>query len=206
FRSVAMIVVGAYGIIHEPVIDFRDYKIGTDLRAEKAKIAKNPSQYKTFYSLKNAETGEVLKVNQDDYIKKTEYWAEGSPWKIEEGKNESVLVKEGYKSEIAKFKLEDTSGTDLTQQIINTPKTILIFTYYPQNVSPEVIKQLETKIKTQGTTAVYGVSTLPNTFKTIKNLMMDATAIKTIARSNPFVLVLENGKIVDKQPAKDYLK
>jgi hypothetical protein len=38
-----MILVGAHGIIHEPVIDFRDYKIGTDLRAEKAKIAKNPS-------------------------------------------------------------------------------------------------------------------------------------------------------------------
>ncbi|MDN4012550.1 DoxX family protein [Chryseobacterium gambrini] len=204
--SVAMIVVGAYGIIHEPVIDFRDYKIGTDLRAEKAKIAKNPSQYKTFYSLKNSKTGEILKVNQDDYIKKTEYWAEGSPWKIEEGKNESVLVKEGYKSEIAKFKLEDTSGTDLTQQIINAPKAILIFTYYPQNVSPEVIKQLEAKVKTEGTPAVYGVSTLPNTFKSTKNLMMDATAIKTIARSNPFVLVLENGKIVDKQPAKDYLK
>jgi hypothetical protein len=36
--------------------------------------------------------------------------------------------------------------------------------------------------------------------------MMDATAIKTIARSNPFILVLENGKIIDKQPAKDYLK
>jgi hypothetical protein len=26
---------------------------------------------------------------------------------------------------------------------------------------------------------------------------MDGTAIKTIARSNPFVLVLENGKIVE---------
>ncbi len=35
---------------------------------------------------------------------------------------------------------------------------------------------------------------------------MDGTAIKTIARSNPFVVVLENGKIVSKMSAKDYLK
>ncbi|MFC3161266.1 Uncharacterized membrane protein YphA, DoxX/SURF4 family [Chryseobacterium arachidis] len=204
--SVAMILVGAHGIVHEPAIDFRDYKIGTDLKAEKAKINKNPSEYKTFYSLKNSKTGAVLKVNQDDYIKKTEYWAEGSPWKIEEGKNESVLVKEGYKSEIAKFKIEDPTGQEMTAEIINAPKAIIVFSYHPQNVSPELIKELEARVKTQGATVVYGVSTLPNTFKTIKNLMMDATAIKTIARSNPFVLILENGKIVDKQPAKDYLK
>jgi hypothetical protein len=51
-----------------------------------------------------------------------------------------------------------------------------------------------------------GVSTNPNTFKTINNAMMDGTAIKTIARSNPFVLTLQNGKIVDKRSAQDYLK
>lgn len=204
--TVAMILVGAHGIVHEPLIDFRDYKIGTDIKAEKAKISKNPSEYKTFYSLKNSKTGETVKVNQDDYIKETKYWAEGSPWKIEEGKNESVLIKEGYKSEIVKFKIEDPNGQELTEEIINAPKAVLIFSYHPQSVSPELLKQLEAKVKTQGATVVYGVSTLPNTFKTVKNAMMDGTAIKTIARSNPFVLILENGKIVDKQPATDYLK
>ncbi|WP_415326384.1 BT_3928 family protein [Chryseobacterium sp. MMS23-Vi53] len=204
--SIVMILVGAHGIVHEPLIDFRDYKIGTDLKAEKEKINKNPSEYKTFYSLKNSKTGEALKVNQDDYIKKTEYWAEGSPWKIEEGKNESVLVKEGYKSEIVKFKIEDPTGQDLTQEVINAPKAILVFSYHPQNVSPELLKQIEAKVKAERPNVILGVSTLPNTFKTIKNAMMDGTAIKTIARSNPFVLILQNGKIVDKQPAKDYLK
>lgn len=204
--SIGMILVGAHGIVHEPLIDFRDYKIGTDLKAEKAKINKNPSEYKTFYSLKNSKTGEVLKVNQDDYIKKTEYWAEGSSWKIEEGKNESVLVKEGYKSEIVKFKIEDPTGLDVTQEVINAPKAILVFSYHPKEVSPELLKQVEAKAKAQKPNVVYGVSTDHNTFKTIKNAMMDGTAIKTIARSNPFVLILQNGKIIDKQPAKDYVK
>ncbi|SIQ60800.1 Uncharacterized membrane protein YphA, DoxX/SURF4 family [Chryseobacterium sp. RU37D] len=204
--SFVMVYVMYQGIAHEPLIDFRDYKIGTDLKAEKEKINKNPSEYKTFYSLKNQKTGEVLKVNQDDYIKKTEYWAEGSPWKIEEGKNESVLVKEGYKSEIVKFKIEDPTGMEVTDEVINAPKAILVFSYHPKDVSQNLLKQVEAKVNSQGANVVYGVSTDPNTFKTIKNMMMDGTAIKTIARSNPFVLVLQNGKIVDKQPAKDYVK
>ncbi|WP_312390338.1 BT_3928 family protein [Chryseobacterium sp.] len=204
--SLAMIYIMAHGIIQEPIIDFRDYKLGTNLKTEKEKIAKNPSEYKTFYTLKNTKTGEVLKVNQDDYIKETKYWAEGSPWKIEDGKNESVLVKEGYKSEIVKFKIEDPSGIDLTDEIIKAPKAILVFSYRPKEVSPELLAQIEAKVKGQKANIIYGVSTDHNTFKTIKNAMMDATAIKTIARSNPFVLILENGKIVEKTPAKDYVK
>lgn len=200
-----MIFIMAQGIMNEPIIDFRDYKIGTDLKAEKDKINKNPSEYKTFYSMKNSKTGEVLKVNQDDYVNQTKYWEEGTPWKIEEGKNESQLIKEGYKSEIVKFKIEDPTGNDLTEEIINAPKAILVFSYHPKEVSPELLKNVEAKVNTQKGAVIYGVSTEQNTFKTIKNAMMDGTAIKTIARSNPFVLTLEKGKIVDKQPAKNYV-
>lgn len=194
------------GVLHEPIIDFRDYKIGTNLASEKSKINKNPSEYKTFYSLKNSKTGEVLKVNQDDYINETKYWQEGTPWKIEEGKNESKLVKEGYKSEILKFKIEDPTGIELTDEIIKAPKAILVFSYQPKEVSPTLLKQVEQKVNTDKNAVIYGVSTDPHTFKTIKNTMMDGTAIKTIARSNPFVLVIKNGIIVDKIPAKDYIQ
>ncbi|MCQ9638694.1 DoxX family protein [Chryseobacterium sp. WG14] len=204
--SLVMIYIMAQGIMHEPIIDFRDYKVGTDLKAEKEKINKNPSEYKTFYSLKNQKTGEVLKVNQDDYIKETKYWAEGSPWKIEEGKNESVLVKEGYKSEIVKFKIEDPTGMELTEEIIKAPKAILVFSYHPKEVSAGLFQKVEAKVNAEKGVLIYGVSTDQNTFKTIKNAMMDGTAIKTIARSNPFVLILKNGKIVNKIPAKDYIQ
>ncbi len=203
--SVIMIYIMSQGIMHEPIIDFRDYKIGTDLAAEKEKIAKNPSEYKTFYSLKNQKTGETIQINQDDYINETQYWEEGSPWKIEEGKNESRLIKEGYKSEIVKFKIEDPTGMEITDEVIKAPKAILVFSYHPKEVSAELIQKVEAKVNTQKDAVIYGVSTDPNTFKTIKNMMMDGTAIKTIARSNPFVLTLQNGKIVDKQPAKDYI-
>ena len=204
--SIVMGFVIAHGILHEPLIDFRDYKIGTDLNAEKSKIEKDPSEYKTFYSLKNSKTGEVLEVNQDDYVNDKKYWEEGSPWKIEEGKTTSKIVKEGYSSEISKFKPETPEGLELTSEILKSPKAILIFSYKPYEADQTLIAKTEAKAKTQKDALILGISTQTNTFKTINNAIMDATAIKTIARSNPFVLTLQNGKIVDKMSAKDFLK
>ena len=203
--AIIMGFVIAHGILHEPLIDFRDYKIGTDLNAEKSKIEKDPSEYKTFYSLKNTKTGEVLEINQDDYVMDKKYWEEGSPWKIEEGKTTSKIVKEGYSSEISKFKPETPEGMELTDEILKSPNAILIFSYKPNEADKELIAQTESKAKSQNA-LILGISTQPNTFKTIDNATMDATAIKTIARSNPFVLTLQNGKIVDKMSAKDYLR
>ncbi len=204
--AVGMLVVITHGITHEPLIDFRDYKIGTDLNAEKTKIEKDPSEFKTFYSLKNKKSGEILAVNQDEYVNNKKYWEDNSPWEIEEGKTTSKMVKEGYSSEISKFKPESAEGNDLTDQILKSPKAILLFSYHPENIDQKLLAKTEAKIKAEKVDLVLGISTLPGTFKTIENAMMDGTAIKTIARSNPFVLILEKGKIIDKKSAEDYLK
>lgn len=204
--ALAMAMVITHGISHEPLIDFRDYKIGTDLKAEKAKIEKDPSEFKTFYSLKNKKTAEILAVNQDEYVNDKKYWEENSPWEIEEGKTSSKMVKEGYSSEISKFKPETAEGNDLTEKILNSPNAILLFSYHPENIDQEILSKTEAKIKSEKADLILGVSTLPNTFKTIENAMMDGVAIKTIARSNPFVLKLKNGKIIDKKSAEDYLQ
>ena len=206
FAFMTMVFVINWGITHEPIIDFRDYKIGTDLNTEKAKIQKDPSEYNTFYSLKNSKTGEILAINQDDYVNDKKYWDENSPWKIEEGKTTSKIIKQGYESEIGKFKPESPEGMDLTEEILKAPKAILIFSYHPEKVDAKLLAKTEAKVKTVKDALILGVSTHPNTFKTINNAMMDGTAIKTIARSNPFVLTLQKGKIVDKRSAEDYLK
>lgn len=195
------IVITSAGIYGEPLIDFRDYKIGTDLNAERKKIEKNPAEYKTYYTLKNTKTGEEKEANQDDYVNKQEYWEEGTPWEIIEDKTISKLVKEGYKSEISKFKLSDKDENDATEEILNKEKVILIFSYNPKETKDYSAKIGELKKKNS---EIYGVSPEGDTFKGLTNFSMDGTAIKTIARSNPFVLVLEKGKIVDKQPLKNY--
>lgn len=206
FAFMTMVFVISWGNTHEPIIDFRDYKIGTDLNLEKAKIQKDPSVFKTFYSLKNTKTQEVLVVNQDDYVNDKKYWEEGSPWKIEEGKTTSKIVKQGYKSEISKFKPETPEGMDLTDEILKAPEAILLFSYQPEKIDPQLLAKTEEKLNSRKDALILGVSTNPTTFKILKNAVMDGTAIKTIARSNPFVLTLQNGKIIDKRSATDYLK
>ena len=187
------------GIVQEPIIDFRDYKIGTDLKAEKKKLEDQPSEYKTFYVLKNKTTQEEKKMSQDEYVAEPKYWEEGTQWEIQKDKTTSEIVKEGYQSEIAKFRIENAEGTDLTADIINAPKAVLVFSYKPQDLSAEEIEKAEAKALAKAQNAmIVGVSTQTNTFKNIKNATMDGTAIKTIARSNPFILVLENGVVVEK--------
>ncbi|MBC7556680.1 MAG: hypothetical protein H7195_06935 [Chryseobacterium sp.] len=193
-----------FGVKHEPLIDFRDYKIGTDLKVEQAKIASDPAIFKTFYTLTNKKTGEILKVNQDDYISKN-YW-ENKDWEIQSDKTHSEVVKQGYVSEISKFKIEDETGNSLTDEILNAPKAIIIFSYIPAEMKTDNLEAAIQKMKTNKNVLILGVSTSPITFKSIKNGLMDGTAIKTIARSNPFILTLQNGKITGKSSAEDYLK
>ena len=196
-----------YGIAHEPLIDFRDYKIGTDLNLEKQKIAANPSEYKTSYTLKNSKTGEEKVVGQDDFVNQKEYWEEGTPWQIQKGKEVSVLVKQGYQSSIDKFKLEDENGNDITDQILHLPKVYLVFSYKPKEIGSHQAEEFEENLqKKLNSLTVYEVTTEKNDLLGFNHLTMDATAIKTIARSNPFVLVLENGKIVEKKSLEDFLK
>lgn len=206
--SIYIIVVG---IIYEPIKDFRDYKIGVNLKQEKEKIAKNPSIYKTFYILKNKQTGEEKKINQDDYVVDESLWEEDSPWEIQSDLSTTELVLEGYKSEISKFKIEDSNGNDLTTEILNAPKVVLLFSYKSNEVSKEILEKMEEfvmnfKYEDRVCEKVYGVSTLPNVYKKIPNTTMDGTAIKTIARSNPFILVLADGKIVKKQGYREIIK
>ena len=191
-----------YGLKQEPMIDFRDYKIGTDMNAERRKIEQNPSDYKTFYILKNKDTGAEKKVDQDAYVNDKALWEEGTPWEIQSDKTTSELVKQGYQSEIIKFRIEDSQGNDVAAQILAAPEAVLLFSYEPAKLSAEELSKAEKSVA--GNRNVYGISTAKGTFKTIPNLTMDKTAMKTIARSNPFVVVLKNGKIVDKYPAKNY--
>lgn len=192
-----------HGLKHEPIIDFRDYKIGTDLNAERKKIEASPSEYTTFYTLKHAKTSEVIKVSQDDYINKN-YWKD-ELWELQEDQTTSELTKQGYASEIAKLRIEDINGNDITDSLLQAPKTVLIFSYQPDKADAKGLLNLEKKIVSAKKITVYGVSTKADTYKIVPNALMDGTAIKTIARSNPFVLVLEKGVIVDKKSGTDVL-
>lgn len=190
------------GIWSEPLIDFRDYKVGTDLNKEKERLQKEPSQYRTVYHLKNSRTGEEKVIPQEEYLLDQSLWMEGSPWVINQDATTQELVKQGYESEVAKLRIEDKNGVDLTPEILSAEHVVLLFSYAPSSLTNE--EKLSAVEKVKGHPLVYAVSTDLEAFKGLNNTKMDATAIKTIARSNPFVLVLNQGKIVQKKPITEF--
>lgn len=203
FAAIILAFVAYWGIRHEPLMDFRNYKIGTSISEEKQKIAASPSEFKTFYVLKNSKTGAEKKVNQDEYVADQSLWQEGSPWHILKDKTTAEMVKQGYRSEISKFKITAANGEDLTDKVLSSPQAFLIFSYNPSELNLKEIHEAEQKIIAKPGLKL-GVSTSRNLFSKIPNAEMDGTAIKTIARSNPFVLVLQHGKIIDKKSLKDF--
>ena len=76
---------------------------------------------------------------------------------------------------------------------------MLLFSYKPERVKKNELTKMESIVnQSNGEAVIFGISPQPETFKILPNATMDATAIKTIARSNPFILVLEKGKIISK--------
>ena len=112
-----------------------------------------------------------------------QYWEEGTPWQIQSGKEVSILVKQGYKSAIDHFKLEDANGNDVTDQILHLPKVYLVFSYKPEKMS-EIDKNTIDHIEelTLNNNKVYGVSTKANVFPSIPNLTMDGTCLLYTSR------------------------
>lgn len=207
---VATAFVIGFGIINEPLIDFRDYKIGTDINAERLKIERNPSIYKTYYQLKNNKTNKIEEVSQDDYVNNQEYWQEGTPWQIVTGKDVSKLEKQGYDSEIVKFRLEDSTGLDVTSKILQEKNVVLLFSYQPEQAFSKIgyQKKFRDRFKEKfdkNTTSVYEISPSEKRITNFPHLFMDATAIKTIGRSNPLIVIMKKGVIVDKDAAVDYV-
>jgi hypothetical protein len=191
-----------HGIVHEPLVDFRSYKIGTDIKAEQAKIKANPSVYSTFYHLKNSKTKAEMDINQEAYMTK-EIWKD-SLWVIDDSKTSSKLISEGYQSAINKFHILDASGNEITQQIIDAPSAIVLFAHHSKDLDAATLAKYEGLMKQQKVQLIMGVASEQKVFKQLTPAFMDLSAIETIARSNPFVVIFEHGKIIHKQGAKDY--
>jgi len=201
---VFLIVIVLRGILEEPYIDFRDYKVGVDLNLEKRKIEENPAVYEVVYTLVNVENGDMKIMTQNEYIS-SGIW-ENAIWQVQSGKTKEKLVTSGYDSNVKNFKILDSKNKEITEQILNKERIALIFTYKPDEIENNLVNEIQERLlETEDN--IYAVSINNKIiFDKIPQGTMDGTAIKTIARSNPFILILENGKIVTKQSVKKFIR
>jgi len=198
--SLVLCALLAYFVLtHLPIIDFRAYKVGTNIR-KGMEIPEGAvkSEYEFVF---------VYKVN-GKIVEFTDKELDKIPANGEFIERKEKLIKEGYVPPIHDFVL-DFNGEDKTDSILNEPKAVLLVSYYLEKASDRGLAELEPfareakkkGYKIIGVTAS-GSDVIEQKKKqhgiTFDYYNCDATTLKTIERSNPSIVVLKNGTVVQK--------
>ncbi|MDR0686043.1 MAG: DoxX family protein, partial [Dysgonamonadaceae bacterium] len=115
----------AYSCTNLPIVDFRPYKIGTNIK-EKMKIPDDAEQSKYETTLVYSKNGVSKEFNINNYPK------DDSTWTFVDSRNR--LVKKGYVPPIHDFTITDVMGEDITDAILdNLSYTFLLISSNIEN-------------------------------------------------------------------------
>lgn len=201
FSMIYIYGIGWIGFTYEPVFDFRPYKTGIDLRA--AVRAGLDQEYRT--TLIYEKEGRKQAFTLDDYP------VHDSTWIFVEAVNEPVG---GEVQALSDFIVHDEAGNDLTDEILDDPDYRFLL------LSPDLGSADDIEIDRINELYDYSVENgyaflcvtasdaatiaewRDNTGGEYPVAFMDKKAIATIARSNPAVLLLKDGRLVWKKSAR----
>lgn len=195
-----------YNYSYLPIIDFRPYKEGVNIKEEMQIPPDAPQpEYKTILVYKNKLTGEVKNFTEDNYP-----W-DDSNWVWQDTK--SVLVKQGYVPPIHDFKLIDMYDRDITDSILNIQDTVvLVVSYDLEKVSGRTFKKVKNFIDSlkiyRPNIHIFCLTSSEDVRITwVKEnyglddwtfCKIDEVTAKTIIRANPGIVLLRNGVILKK--------
>jgi uncharacterized membrane protein YphA (DoxX/SURF4 family) len=195
--------VGLYSVLYLPILDFRPYKVGTYIPAsmEIPEDAEPPVfDTKLIYS----KNGVQREFTIDNYPR------EDSTWTFVTSK--TITIKKGYEPPIHDFSITTEDGNDITDHVLSDPSyTFLLIAHKLEEAADnnvEKINDIYDYSKIFGYKFYTLTSSLPtDIMKWAKDTgaeypfyTTDDIALKTIIRSNPGLLLLKNGTIVNKWP------
>ena len=190
--------LGLHVLEHLPVIDFRAYKVGTNITKGMQTPANAPRavyQYNWSFDV-NGQQKTVINRGEDPKIDGTLLGVETS------------VLQKGYEPPIHDFSIE-RDGTDYTTQMLEEEHLLVVIAYnlnVAQNEGFIAIKEATDSALEKGYTVIgISASSTPETEKLaakydldFKFYFCDMTALKTIIRSNPSIMSLEKGTILQK--------
>ena len=101
----------------EPIFDFRPFKAGTDVRAQK--LAEEEAMANvtiTHYKMTNKNTGQVVTLPYEQYLKEFKDYPK-EEWEFEQIKTAPEIEP----SKISDFDISDLDGNNVTEEILNDP-------------------------------------------------------------------------------------
>jgi len=201
FSVAAMLVFEIYNIKHEPVIDFRPWKIGN-----KMMDLESTEGMKSYVTYRNTQTGESEEFESAQLMERLadEKWAAEWEW-------ESSRVVDPREIAAPGFSMLDLEGEDRAMDLLPAEDGMLIVTvHHIDKVKAKgvtEVKRAMTLAEDNGIRIVLLTSALPeevqawmadNDISGLDYLFADATAIETMMRGNPGFMYVKNATVVDK--------
>ena len=197
-----------YSYQNLPIIDFRPYKIGTDIKKSMEIPEDAPrDQYETILVY------EKEGVKQDFTI---ENYPQDPSWTFVEAKNK--LVQKGYRPPIHDFTMEDPEYGDITEDMIEDPGyTFLLISPKIENASTDKRNEINAVYdfaRKQGYN-FYALTSTSLGSKELEEYIIEAggaeypfmntdeITLKTIIRSNPGLVLIKDGRVINKWSNKN---
>lgn len=206
---ILMFSIQWYSYRHLPILDFRPYAIGKNIQSGMTIPEGAPhDEYETTLQYKNKNTGEIKDFTEQNFP-----WQDTVNW--EYANSVQKLVKEGYKAPIHDFVIEHPEQGDITQEVLQDNNyTFLVISYNINKANPvqqEKLNRLAAYAQSKGY-RFYGLSAsvADDVHKYTEAhhvnydfCSTDEIQLKTMIRSNPGLVLLREGTVIDKWGSRD---
>ena len=200
-----------YSYSYLPIMDFLPYKKGNNIPALMTIPEGFPTdKYEQFITLLDTTSNTNIQVTVDAYGNDSTYWGTGTKYKYV-SISEPTLVEKGYQPPIHDFTIVSyMDGTDLTEVVLeDSSYSFLMISYKLGKASGNHQKEINELARWAFSNGYRFICMTSSTgeemaeFKEKYNppydfYMTDETTLKSIIRSNPGLVLLKSGTVVDK--------
>ncbi|PQL91658.1 BT_3928 family protein [Apibacter adventoris] len=186
------------GIAHLPLIDFRPYAIGKDLKKEMNDGI--PPEISIIYTMENSKDKKQKKVSSEEYMN-SGIW-EDTLWHII--KTDQKIIKEAVLPSVHDFYIE-CDGFDRAKEVVNSDKFLVFTIPYAHKLSiieKAKLRKITNELMQKNINFVVATND-PKIMIPIKSCITDPTTLKTINRSVIGLMILKKGIVVAKYHVND---
>lgn len=205
--TLGMVWFTFYCYSYLPVKDFRAYAEGksiTEGMKDCMELGLPCPEEAAVYVVANKYSGEKVKMPSNEWMERRD------TFDFVEATDEVVIIEAGYEAKITDFLIEDEFGMDLTEEILNDESyTFMLVSYNLETSTTQVlpkISELASELQKAGYRFVCVTASYPESAAEFKKkhslsypfLYADQIVLKTIIRSNPGLLMMQNGAVMGK--------
>lgn len=198
-------VFAGYTLAYLPIKDFRPYAVGKNIEKQmQIPEGAQPDVFETILTYKNKLTGEVKEFNDKDYPWQDTNWVWVS--------TSTKIVKEGDKPAITDFSLNDEDGNEVTYDLLQDPTPMIWIISYNigksnENAWKDIAAMIDNLYEKGWTIVFITASPKEEVYRVLNDhadkvyiYFADEVVLKTIIRSNPGILLMQQGNILGKWP------